>query len=260
MKIVQLVPGHGADQVLEVAEGIGRARNVQHEAAHRVAGEVHGGAAGHAVRVLAQHLKQGAGAPVQPGGGKGADTDAAGIDGEAVSLLPYVAFLEQGEGDVRLTSGGNEPDLAAQHVFQVSGKGTGQLLVRASDGDGGTQLVFPLAALPLQDFRDNPGLGIALRGYRGFQDDFIILADGLLAALGHFEAEVYRSVRNDRSYFPFAVDEFLVVGPQELDLGSGGAGHRQLPGPGLDFRDGEGVSYLPGILSRQRTRRKCGHH
>jgi hypothetical protein len=42
----------------------------------------------------------------------------------------------------------------------------------------------------LQDFRDNPRLGVALGGLRSLQHDFIILADGFLAVLGHLEADV----------------------------------------------------------------------
>ena len=190
VQVIHLVPGHGADHVPEVAEGIGRTRNIKHEAAQLIAREIHCRAAGNAAGGLAQHLQQRARAPEQPGGRSRANADAVPGHLEPVPLLAQVAAFQQGKGNIRLRAGRDKLDLLPRHVFQISREYLRQLFFRAGYGNRVPQLVLALAALPLQDFRNDTRLGIALGGVRGLQHDFIILADGFLAVLGHLEADV----------------------------------------------------------------------
>ena len=186
VQVIHLVPGHGADHVLQVTEGVRRARDIKHEPAELVARKIHGRAAGR----LAEHLQQGARAPEQAGGSRRTKADAVPGNLEPVSFPAQIAALQQGKGNIRLRPGGDKLDLLPQHVFHIRRKQFAQLLVRACYGDRIPQLIFSLSPLPLQDFRDNPRLGVALGGLRSLQHDFIILADGFLAVLGHLEADV----------------------------------------------------------------------
>ena len=108
MELVQLVPGHDADQAADFRPGIELARHVEMGAAKGKAGFIIDGAAGRPgegrriVPCAAQHVAEGHEAIKQPGMGGGGDSGAIVAEGDFVGLAAQPGLLGDIDGHAAL--------------------------------------------------------------------------------------------------------------------------------------------------------------
>jgi hypothetical protein len=251
VEVIHLKPGHRADDVLKVTHGVGSTSDIEQEATHRVAREVDGQAARESVRVLAEELEESSGAPDEARGGSGSQLDAMRGDGHFVAFIAQVIFevsfiLYREDGDISLFALGSRDDFAADDTFQFREEDSGQFLIGAGNGDLEAQFVLTFVPSPLEQFRDNIRLRVALLRL-SLENDFIVLRDGFLTILGDFKAHIDGGISDDRRDFPGFIDDLFIVSAQDFDFSA--IGFRKRERFGARFKGGGDVQVISDLLS-----------